>query len=92
MVVRNKMKQAAFTNATDISDLHVEFERFDRDHNGMLSYSEFSYGLRHIVKTKVTDDDVNILLQVFDPNRDGVINYHEFTSFFSCSRSSMRRA
>ena len=50
-------------------ELDKVFNRFDKNHDGSLSYTEFARALRRLVK--LTDDDVELLADLFDVDGDG---------------------
>jgi calmodulin len=58
-------------------DVISAFRVFDKDGNGTISTKE----LRHIMTTigdKLTDEEVNQMIEEADVDGDGIINYEEF--------------
>lgn len=53
------------------------FRRFDTDHDGVLTHSEFKAAIaKH--GFRLSDDEVTILFKHFDQRKDGQISYNEF--------------
>ena len=59
--------------------LHHEFESFDINHDGILSFEELTHAIRRLVP--VSAEEVRNLLDDFDFNHDGKIDYAEFVDF-----------
>lgn len=56
---------------------------FDRDRNGFITADE----LRHMMKNlgeRMTDDEVETMIEEADINRDGRVNYEEFVKIMTC--------
>lgn len=60
-------------------DFRESFKVFDRDGNGYVSAAE----LRHVMTNlgeKLTDDEVDEMLQAFEMDRDGQLNYEDMVT------------
>ena len=58
-------------------ELREAFRVFDKDGNGFITSAELKYYLTNLGE-KMTDDEVNKLIQEADIDGDGQINYEEF--------------
>jgi|LakMenEpi03Aug12_release.lakeMendotaPanAssembly.Ray.scaffolds.fasta_scaffold3650955_1 Ca2+-binding EF-hand superfamily protein len=61
--------------------LIAEFKELDRDNSGYLSRDEIKYALTRMYENtdlKLTDDDIQALLDQADKNKDGKIQIEEF--------------
>lgn len=76
--IRNKLRAHAYVGTRGL-DIHKEFERADTDHDGHLSYEEFSHAVRKLVT--LSDGDMICLFHLFDKSDDGYINYSDFAAF-----------
>ena len=74
--VQIKLRQAAYQRGGQ--DLRAEFQHFDVNHDGSLSYEEF----RHAVKSRcpLTDHEMHVIFMAFDEDCSGSIDYHEFVT------------
>lgn len=66
-------------NSTD--DVIGAFQVFDRNHNGVLSLSEFKHILMDLGQ-KFSEEEVNDLFKESDLNKDGNLDYREFVTFW----------
>lgn len=66
-------------NSTD--DVIGAFQVFDRNHNGVLSLSEFKHILMDLGQ-KFSEEEVNELFKESDLNKDGNLDYREFVTFW----------
>ena len=66
-------------NSTD--EIIGAFQVFDKNHNGVLSLSEFKHILMDLGQ-KFTEEEVNEIFNESDLNKDGNINYKEFVEFW----------
>jgi len=53
------------------------FRRFDTDHNGVITLSEFRQALQKFGFT-LTEEEVVMIMQHFDKRHDGQVTYNEF--------------
>jgi len=53
------------------------FRRFDTDHNGVITLSEFKQAL-HKYGFKLSDEEVLVIMRHFDKRQDGQVTYNEF--------------
>jgi len=75
--VRHKLRAAAYgKNGVNLSK---EFERMDKNHDRVLTYTEFLHTVRRL--TPLTDKQCEILLYLVDENEDGFIDYEEVEKF-----------
>ena len=66
-------------NSTD--EIIGAFQVFDKNHNGVLSLSEFKHILMDLGQ-KFTEEEVNEIFNESDLNKDGNLNYKEFVEFW----------
>ena len=66
-------------NSTD--EIIGAFQVFDKNHNGVLSISEFKHILMHLGQ-KFTEEEVNEIFDESDLNKDGNLDYREFVEFW----------
>lgn len=66
-------------NSTD--EIIGAFQVFDKNHNGVLSLSEFKHILMDLGQ-KFTEEEVNEIFNESDLNKDGNLNYREFVEFW----------
>merc|ERR1711881_762354 len=53
------------------------FRRFDTDHNGVITLSEFKQALQKFGFT-LTEEETVMIMQHFDKRHDGQVTYNEF--------------
>ena len=75
--VRHKLRAAAY--GTKGVNLSKEFARMDKNHDGVLTYTEFLHTVRRL--TPLTDKQCEVLLYLVDENEDGLIDYEEVEKF-----------
>ena len=75
--VRHKLRAAAY--GTKGVNLSKEFARMDKNHDRVLTYTEFLHTVRRL--TPLTDKQCEVLLYVVDENEDGLIDYEEVEKF-----------
>eukprot|EP01138_Halocafeteria_seosinensis_P003117 gb/GECG01003186.1/.p1 GENE.gb/GECG01003186.1/~~gb/GECG01003186.1/.p1 ORF type:complete len:953 (+),score=133.80 gb/GECG01003186.1/:1-2859(+) len=66
-------------------ELAAAFEKFDLNHNGVVSSEEFRIGLQALtgaIGSPITDVQADELMRILDKNRDGNLSYEEFLSGF----------
>ena len=66
-------------NSTD--EIIGAFQVFDKNHNGVLSISEFKHILMDLGQ-KFTEEEVNEIFDESDLNKDGNLDYREFVEFW----------
>ena len=66
-------------NSTD--EIIGAFQVFDKNHNGVLSLSEFKHILMDLGQ-KFTEEEVNEIFDESDLNKDGNLDYREFVEFW----------
>ena len=66
-------------NSTD--EIIGAFQVFDKNHNGVLSLSEFKHILMDLGQ-KFTKEEVNEIFSESDLNQDGNLDYREFVEFW----------
>lgn len=66
-------------NSTD--EIIGAFQVFDKNHNGVLSLSEFKHILMDLGQ-KFTEEEVNEIFSESDLNQDGNLDYREFVEFW----------
>lgn len=66
-------------NSTD--EIIGAFQVFDKNHNGVLSLSEFKHILMDLGQ-KFTEEEVNEIFNESDLNKDGNLDYKEFVEFW----------
>lgn len=66
-------------NSTD--EIIGAFQVFDKNHNGVLSLSEFKHILMDLGQ-KFTEEEVNEIFNESDLNKDGNLDYREFVEFW----------
>merc|ERR1712060_664618 len=58
-------------------ELRAAFRVFDRDGNGLISASELRHVMTHLGE-KLSEEEVDIMIQEADVDMNGQINYEEF--------------
>ena len=66
-------------NSTD--EIIGAFQVFDKNHNGVLSISEFKHILMDLGQ-RFTEEEVNEIFDESDLNKDGNLDYREFVEFW----------
>ena len=66
-------------NSTD--EIIGAFQVFDKNHNGVLSLSEFKHILMDLGQ-KFTEEEVNEIFNESDLNKNGNLDYKEFVEFW----------
>ena len=66
-------------NSTD--EIIGAFQVFDKNHNGVLSLSEFKHILMDLGQ-KFTEEEVNEIFNESDLNKNGNLDYREFVEFW----------
>ena len=66
-------------NSTD--EIIGAFQVFDKNHNGVLSLSEFKHILMNLGQ-KFTEEEVNEIFNESDLNKNGNLDYKEFVEFW----------
>ena len=57
---------------------------FDRDGNGLIDRDELQQVMRQLGE-KLSDDEIEEMIQEADKNGDGMIDYKEFVAYMSVS-------
>ena len=57
--------------------MHLLFFRFDPDNEGSISTHELRYVLSNL-PVKVSEEELNAILEAGDANKDGKISFEEF--------------
>ena len=68
----------AFYEERDDAKLTTLFRLFDRDHNGTISSAELKTVMTDISGERVSDSEIQEMIQEADTNRDGLIQLGEF--------------
>ena len=76
---RNVMRKAL----TQRAGIRKAFRRFDKDGDGVIAGDEFRKVVEAKYQTKLTDSEVDKLMDKADCNHDGAIDYEEFTKAFT---------
>ena len=82
-ILRNKLRAASYIG-TRGTDLQVLFERFDKDHNGYLSRSEFAQALRK--RVRLSKMELNVLWNIVDCDGSGSVDLEEFSRFLNMKK------
>jgi Ca2+-binding EF-hand superfamily protein len=72
--VLEKMREGMRQQSPQVRDI---FRRFDTDHNGVITMSEFKSALQKF-GFMLSDAEVLILMRHFDKRQDGQVTYNEF--------------
>ncbi|XP_043235431.1 calcium-binding protein E63-1-like isoform X1 [Amphibalanus amphitrite] len=74
-----KMQSLSADKAPDhvTSDLFSAFRLFDRDGNGYITLDELRRAM-DLIEERMTEAELNALIQMADADKDGRINYEEF--------------
>ena len=80
---RNSFRQSSPANAAGISysqrkAIRDAFDMFDIDGNGMVSVNELDKVTEQLFGTKLSQDDLQKMIDDVDQDNDGEINYKEF--------------
>jgi len=82
-LISNRFKDADIGNVASEEEVIREvFQFFDRDGNGTISRAE----LRHIMTCmgeRLSDQDINDMIEAADVNGDGEIDYKEFSALLN---------
>lgn len=87
-LVKSKLRQHAY-NGTEGFSILREFESFDSNHDGTLSYQEFATAIRRLVA--MSDGEIVLLIRAFDKDLDGKIDYCEFAQYVEGSEKDVTR-
>ena len=68
-------------NSMSTDDIINAFEIFDRNHDGTISINEFKHILMDLGQ-KLSEKEVEEIIQDIDFNEDGKLNYREFVEFW----------
>jgi calmodulin len=68
-------------NSMSTDDIINAFQIFDRNHDGTISINEFKHILMDLGQ-KLSEKEVEEIIQDIDFNEDGKINYREFVEFW----------
>jgi calmodulin len=68
-------------NSMSTDDIINAFQIFDRNHDGTISINEFKHILMDLGQ-KLSEKEVEEIIQDIDFNEDGKLNYREFVEFW----------
>lgn len=74
-------------------EMRTVFQKWDRDHNGVLDAEEIMKGVKSILGVDFSREEGQLMLRYLDKDRDGSITYEEFAekiSYFDYEKKSER--
>ena len=80
----NQMEDKVFAGKTK---LYSVFKKFDKDHDGYVSYDDFESALQ-TMNVPASKDEVKALLTHIDKNQKGYLDYSEFSKVFAPDMST----
>merc|ERR1719474_153202 len=75
------MMERKMSQNEESDELREVFKAFDIDGNGFISASELSHVMTKLGE-KLTDEEINEMIQEADTNKAGKVSYEEFVAIF----------
>ena len=69
---------------TQEEELRARFQMFDRDGNGLIDRSELKLVMQELGE-KLSEEDIDEMIEEADTNNDGFIDYDEFARYMSAN-------
>ena len=69
---------------TQEEELKARFQMFDRDGNGLIDRDELKTVMQELGE-KLSEEDIDEMIEEADTNNDGFIDYEEFARYMSSS-------
>ena len=69
---------------TQEEELRARFQMFDRDGNGLIDRDELKLVMQELGE-KLSEEDIDEMIEEADTNNDGFIDYEEFAHYMSAN-------
>ncbi|KAJ3180925.1 hypothetical protein HDU87_001571 [Geranomyces variabilis] len=78
--------QLSPSELAELSDISLEFQRFDKDQSGTIDVREFRMLYADLVKRRMTKKTLAGMLEELDNNRDGKVSFNEYVQWVLAQR------
>merc|ERR1712107_562779 len=86
MAERKDVTPAPFATTTDLYTAIAVFDKYDADHNGLISKEQLTVVIKSLDAKFFTDDRIRELRTHMDADQDGNVNYKDFLTSLSAPR------